>query len=151
MDILPSFLRKKIAKGPLVLARIAAKASSDKVFKTVAAAFSDGGDVIQRGCKASQLLVAVAAFVGVPFVHFDAVFSDVVVVDIGGGNFRFWFRRRPFSAEFPARLNFIGDQHPIQRPVSIWFAFFAYRSDDLQSAEISRTLPSEIVFSTAVE
>src|ERR1039458_2519845 len=100
----------KIANGSPVLARIAAEAGGDKIRKTVVAAFSYGSDVIQRGGEAGKLLVAVTALVGVPLVHFDAVLSDVVVVDISGVDFSLRFRHRPLRTELPTRLNFIGDQ-----------------------------------------
>ena len=83
--------RKEIANGSFLLAGIAAEACGDKILKTVVAAFSYRSDVIQSGGKAGKLLLAITAPVGIPLVHFDAVLSDVVVVDISDFNFRPWF------------------------------------------------------------
>lgn len=62
--LLCSLLRKKIANGPLVLARIAAKASCHKILKTIVVAFSYRFDVIQRGRETGKLIFAIATLVG---------------------------------------------------------------------------------------
>ena len=133
--VLHLLFRKKIANGSLVLAGIAAEACGDKILKTVVAAFSHRSDMVQRGGEAGKLLVAITALVGVPLIDFDAILSGVVVVDIGGVDFRLRLYRRSFRAELPARLNFIGDQDSVQRAVPVWFTFLPYRPDNFQSAE----------------
>jgi hypothetical protein len=122
---MPSLFHKKIAYGPFLLPGIAAKASRNKILKTIVAAFRNRSDVIQRDGEPGKLLFAIAAPVGITFVHFDAVLANVVKVEIGGGNFRLRFHRRPFRAEFSTRLNFVGDQDTIQRPVSVRFAILS--------------------------
>lgn len=144
---------KKIAHGSFVLPRIATKASGDKIFKTIIAAFDNGHDVIQRGCEACKLLLAIAALVGIPLVHFDAVLPNVVKVDIGGGYFRLRFRCSPFSTKFPASLDFIRDQDSIRSPFPVGFTFLTDCTDGFQGSKYLTNLCfiSETTFSIAFD
>jgi hypothetical protein len=99
-------LREKIANGSFVLPRIAAKASGHKVLETVVAALHYWRDMVQSGSESGKLLGAIVALIGVLLVHLNSVFPNVVVVDFGGGDFRYWFRRSALSAEGPADTAF---------------------------------------------
>jgi len=118
-----------------VLPGVTVQTSRHQIAKAVVATFCNGCDVIQSGGESGKLLLAIAAFVSVPLVYFDAVLANTVKVDIGVGNLSLRFRRRSFLAKFPTRM--------ISRNFSSDIAFStAVEYDDFTTTPRRNPLPS---------
>src|ERR1700680_508222 len=117
----------------MVLSGVAAKASGNKVVGGVVAAFGYWSDVIQGRRESGQLFFAITAFVAVTFENLDAVFTDVVVINISCGNFWLRFRRCSFRTELTARFDLFGGKHTVQCAIPVRFSFFADRTNGFQS------------------
>jgi len=107
--------------------------------------------VIQRGSETSQLLFAVPALVPVSFVNFDAILPDVIVINIGRGNFWLRLYRFPLLSELAARLNLIRNQNTVGRSIPTRFALLANGTYSFQRTENLAHFSNEILFSVAVE
>src|ERR1700693_6374011 len=119
----------------MVLSGVAAKASGHKVVGGVVAAFGYWSDVVQGRRESGQLLFAISALVAVPLENLDAVFTDVVVINISCGNIWLRFRPSSFRTELATRFNLVGDKHTIQRSIPVRFALLADGTNGFQRTE----------------
>lgn len=90
------------------------KARRHEIAEIFVAAFRNTDDVIQGRVEACRLFVAIPTLATVPFIHLGTVLTDVIVVQFRLCDIRLWFRRCSFIAEFPAGVDLIGNEHPVQ-------------------------------------